>query len=683
MSSTSVGLSRPESTSVVDWSRIDAAYHTARQTLLAARNPSGVFEGRLSSSPLATATAISALALAEQHVDDDQHLEGKTDRGWLTGVMMRNELSELLTQSLGYLAKHQNEDGGWGDTNEGPSNISATMLVEAAFQLTGVPAKYAGLMERAKAYVEKYGGIAGLRERYGRDKTFAVPILTNCALAGLIPWKKVPSLPFELAALPQRWYHKLGLPVVSYAIPALVAIGQARHHHRPTWNPITRWLRNRTKQRTLQVLEELQPESGGFLEATPLTSFVVMSLASIGQADSEVVRMGVEFLLSSIRGDGSWPIDTNLATWNTSQSVSALDWQFDTLGDELCNDGNFYHEAHDAAPSDGELKTLDWLLDCQLQEQHPYTGAAPGGWAWTDLSGGVPDADDTSAALLSLAAFHDSHPEVREQEVKQAAKAGIEWLIDLQNADGGMPTFCRGWGKLPFDRSSTDITAHALRALIRWRPWLERVKQNASPNQQIVSALQSGQSYLLSAQHEDGRWNPLWFGNQLQPDDSNPVYGTAKVLLALEALIEAACGFTAEDVALKSAYVRGINWLTSVQHACGGWGVADVQKKRITRSHPKEDGQAICSVEETALAVEALLPWAEKDANTFRAVQQGVDWLCEAVESGRFMEPATIGFYFAKLWYHEELYPQIFATQALRRARQLVVEATSPSIAAV
>lgn len=675
MSSTTVGLSRASSATTADHSRIDAAYHTARQTLLAARNARGVFEGRLSSSPLATATAISALALAEQHVDDDQHLEGKTDRGWLTGVMMRNELSELLTQSLSYLAKHQNEDGGWGDTSEGPSNISATMLVEAAFQLTGVPAKYAGLMERAKDYVEKHGGIAGLRQRYGRDKTFAVPILTNCALAGLIPWKKVPSLPFELAALPQDWYHKLGLPVVSYAIPALVAIGQARHHHRPTWNPMTRWLRNKAKQKTLQLLEEMQPASGGFLEATPLTSFVVMALASIGQADSEVVRMGVEFLLSSIRGDGSWPIDTNLATWNTSQAVSAIDWQFDTAGD----DGNFYHEAHDVAPSDQELQSLDWLLDCQLKEQHRYTGAAPGGWAWTDLSGGVPDADDTSAALLALAAFHEKHPEVRSAEIEQAVMAGIDWLLDLQNADGGMPTFCRGWGKLPFDRSSTDITAHAVRALMCW---LEKTDSPRKPR--IQAALKSSKDFLLTAQREDGRWNPLWFGNQLQPDEANPVYGTAKVLLALRALIEAARGFTAEDVALKAAYVKGINWLTSVQHACGGWGVADVERKRVTKSHPKEDGQAICSVEETALAVEALLPWVEKDANTARAVQQGVDWLCEAVESGSHTEPATIGFYFAKLWYYEELYPQIFATQALRRARQLVIESTtSPSVATV
>ena len=38
------------------------------------------------------------------------------------------------------------------------------------------------------------------------------------------------------------------------------------------------------------------------------------------------------------------------------------------------------------------------------QQVHPLTGAEPGGWGWTDLSGAVPDADDTAAALLALAA---------------------------------------------------------------------------------------------------------------------------------------------------------------------------------------------------------------------------------------------------------------------------------------
>ena len=124
--------------------------------------------------------------------------------------------------------------------------------------------------------------------------------------------------------MPQHWFRFLRLPVVSYAIPALVAIGQAKFHFDPPWNPLVRWVRRAALEKSLRVLERMQPASGGFLEATPLTSFVVMSLAAIGHADHPVVRRGVEFLVASAREDGSWPIDTNLATWNTTLSINAL-----------------------------------------------------------------------------------------------------------------------------------------------------------------------------------------------------------------------------------------------------------------------------------------------------------------------------------------------------------------------
>ena len=35
-------------------------------------------------------------------------------------------------------------------------------------------------------------------------------------------------MPFELAAFPREWFAAMKLPVVSYALPALIAIGYAR-----------------------------------------------------------------------------------------------------------------------------------------------------------------------------------------------------------------------------------------------------------------------------------------------------------------------------------------------------------------------------------------------------------------------------------------------------------------------
>jgi squalene-hopene/tetraprenyl-beta-curcumene cyclase len=590
--------------SVLDRDRLEAAYQTALAALLAERESEGHWVGELSTSALSTAVAVSALALVQKATP----AHGSFDR--------------LIAGGLDWLAAHQNADGGWGDTVRSLSNISTTMLGRAAFFLTGAAERHPDTLKRAEKWLhERYGKTPAelaeaVRRRYGKDRTFSVPILMTSALAGLVEWKEVPSLPFELACVPQSWYRFVRLPVVSYALPALIAIGQAVYHHRPPWNPAARLARWMARGRSLRVLQQVQPSNGGFLEAAPLTAFVTLGLASIGLAEHPVVEKAVTFLVHSVRPDGSWPIDTNLSTWVTTLAVNAL-------------------------AAAGELQGLDrkealreWLLRQQHEERHPYTGADPGAWAWTPLPGGVPDADDTSGALLALARL--------ETTPLDFLYDGLCWLASLQNRDGGIPTFCHGWGSLPFDRSGTDLTAHTLRALAPWYSEFWLMPRVLWPIHDHLERLYvHGLAYLAQTQRPDGSWLPLWFGNQHAPDDENPTYGTARVLAAYRDL-----GIMTEEPAR-----RGVGWLLAHQNDDGGWGGG--------RGTPS-------SVEETALAVEALVKVADADA----AVARGLSWLVERVEAGGLRQPTPIGFYFAKLWYFEKLYPIIFTVAALGRARR-------------
>ena len=283
-------------------------WEAARTKLLDARTAEGHWEGHLSPSALSTATAACALEIVRRN--------GGADR------------SDLVKRGLAWLVAHQNPDGGFGDTPESPSNISTSVLCWAALGLGDEPAAVA----RVEAWLRKETGdlaapslARAIARQYGEDRTFSVPILTMCALAGRLgegreAWRHIPPLPFELATLPRAWFGWLGLRVVSYALPALIAIGQAIHLHRGSRNPF----RALARKRTLRLLEAIQPSSGGFLEATPLTSFVTMSLAGSGQVANPVTRKGAEFLAASAREDGSWAIDSNLATWVTTLSVQAL-----------------------------------------------------------------------------------------------------------------------------------------------------------------------------------------------------------------------------------------------------------------------------------------------------------------------------------------------------------------------
>ncbi len=562
------------------------------RTRLFSRFGDGSFSGRLSDSALAVALASLALQNAGRKVP------AQLGRAWLS--------------------EHQNGDGGWGDTTDSPSNLATTLLTLCALN-SGPDSQSAA--ERARGWVAaRTGGLApeqiarSVAEFYGTDRTFSAPILSVCAGSGLLggepeAWRWVMPLPFEAARLPHSFYKWLNLPVVSYALPALVAIGLARHRRRPSAFPPLRCLREKSANPCLRALRRMQPSSGGFLEAVPLTAFVALNLMAAGERDCPALAACLDFLEGGQRPAGGWPIDTDLRTWTTSLAVRAL-----------------AQAGGSPEPADWREQARDYLLGVQQRTVHPFTNAAPGGWGWTCLSGSVPDADDTSAALLAIKALGIAD--------KEPARAGLQWLLRLQNSDGGMPTFCRGWSNLPFDRSCPDITAHALAAFSAWKPDLPEYAKRTE------HALRRAVACLGRAQRSDGAWIPLWFGNQAAPRQENPVFGTARV-------VESLTDLPGREVA--RLVQSGVAWLLKAQNSDGGWG----------------GGPGVpSSIEETALALSAVTPHADS-----AACESAAAFLCERTGNGVEFPAASIGLYFSSLWYSEELYPLIFTVHALSRWR--------------
>jgi squalene-hopene/tetraprenyl-beta-curcumene cyclase len=614
----------PDHRTILGTRQLEIARLNAAEKLRAMRSGSH-WTGRLSSSALSTATAITALRMVDAAVH-----------------------AARIGAGAGWLAATQLPDGSWGDTTASRGNLSTTLLCWAALGAIadeavgrdGGAGMIPGAVAKAAAWIEAQAGgrdanriARALAAIYGRDRTFSVPILTLLVLCGRFgdprcrdTWAVVPQLPFELAALPQAWFRLVDMQVVSYALPALIAIGQVRHAVASSRGPAS-WVRSATASATLGRLAAIQPENGGFLEATPLTSFVTMSLAGMGLAGHAVAGRGVQFLCASMRADGSWPIDTNLATWGTTLSVAAL-----SAGGRL------------AEHLDGSEReaTRRWLLDQQWRRVHPYTGAAPGGWAWTDLPGGVPDADDTCGAVTALVSLEAAEKRPLPREIREAGRAGLGWLASLANRDGGIPTFCRGWGRLPFDTSCPDITAHFLRAAAGWSS-LESGPIDRPRSRRLAAA----RRYLEATQAGDGSWVPLWFGSEHHAEQANPTYGTAKVVLA-------------------TLDPRGAEWLVRAMQSDGGVG----------------GGPGLPpSVEETAVTVEALARFAAEtsrakdpgdlNSRAVAAVAAGTRWLVDRTAGGLVFPPAPIGLYFAKLWYSEELYPVVSTVAALERASLL------------
>ena len=573
-------------------------WNDAYGRLMQSRTPEGVWNGKLSSSAISTSVSVFAL----QRIDSRKY-------------------AQYIANGIKWLHSTMKPDGSWGDSVESPSNMTATLLTYVSLHAVGQAP------QQTRAYLDKqFGGhsekvlIEGVLRYYGNDLTFSVPILTMCALAGVISsWDRIPTFPFELATLPQRLFRYLNMPVVSYAIPALIAIGICQmkcgknkkskvesgkgkvESGRKIFNCLIP-LRQLFIPKAMKVLQGMQPVDGGFLEAAPLTAFVSMCLAEAGYREHTVTRMCAKFLTDTVRTDGAWPIDTNLSGWVTSLAAKIF---VGSVADK------------------NELASL--ISSHATTAVHPFTGAMAGGWGWSYLSGSVPDGDDTSAALVALHHLTDGtlSPEVEK---------GLRWLIALQNHDGGMPTFCKGWGKLPFDRSTPDITAHAMLAMGLWLPSLQ-----GNLRKDVGRSYDRMLNWLKGTAQPSG-WTPLWFGDQDATDEKAPVYGTATVVNYL---------MQSNNAEGKALATTQIPFLLKCQNADGGWGGNRNVTSKVTY---------------TSRVLAALAYFPDQYAES---IHRGWQYLYRRYQEGTLYANEPVGLYFSRLWYSEELYNVTFLLHAI------------------
>ena len=550
-----------------------------RELLFSKRGEDLFFESSLSDSAVSTAVACVALEIA----DSTKH-------------------AQRIRDAKSWLLAHQNSDGLYGDSPSSPANLTATFMSYIALWRDEV---HAEKLEKTKNYLLTHFGkftFASVKQyflkAYGKDMTFSVPILAMATAAGFFAdsqtaWQSMPQFPFELAVLPERCFSLLNLPVVSYAIPALVCVGIAQNAH--ARNGIIKRFRASIRQRALRVALRKQPTSGGFLEAAPLTAFCALCLCQAGYAEHPVTQNALDFLTETQRPNGAWPIDHDLRQWVTFLTIPLL---ADTFTDE---EKALYRQK---------------IREQQTTDIHPYTRSAAGGWGWTTRSGSVPDADDTSGAIIALYALGEGPT--------QTVCDGIRWLLKLQNRDGGIPTFCRGWSKLPFDRSCPDISAHVYKAFSLYEKQLPD-----SLRKKIVKAMARILKYLKQVQAADGSFTPLWFGDQLAQDKCAPVYGSAVVL-------EHLCGDTAWPIMQRTK-----NYLLSQQHESGGWGTWDSDHDYVIF---------------TARCVRALKPFGD----TQHAIDRAMAFLQPYIQNPKTLPREPVGLYFAHLWYDEQRYAPIF-----------------------
>lgn len=576
---------------------LDAGLAAAVDGLFALRRADGAWTGRLPSSAVSTGSALIGLHAADP--------AGAAD---------------LICGAARWLCGTQGADGGWGDVPEGPSTLNATAIAVAALRIGAshaaggsaasehaVPsADLSAAVERGLRRLDGWGGPAAVADR---DLCSLKAICEHyLAEAGLFDRARIARMPVEVVLLPRRLRQKL-----SFTVPGLMSWGLMHLRERPG-GPVRRALGRAAAPKALAYLEDLAaydarvPGVPGAVEESALMASIVMwGLARAG-AGAAIVAQYREYLRSTVRPDGSWPIDRDIEFSCTAYVT---------------------HGLLDAGGSDRLAATGEWVRASQRDEPFAPTGCPPGGWGWS-MPSGWPDTDDTSGGVATLAGLG-----ARADD--PSLGPGVAWLRAMQNRNGSWGCFARDAG-VSMDRPCSVMTAHAVIAL------------HAAGLSTVDVPVARAVRWLARAQRPDGAFANVWFRGL--------TCGTARVADALGRL-----GLAGSPTARRAR-----DWLLATPNPDGGWGHGPdggrEEKGGGNGATPAPGG--VSTAEETAWAVLGLVSLGEHASAQARA---GVDWLLRAQRPDGLWPAAVVGYYFLGLTYRCDHIADGFAVQALSRYR--------------
>jgi squalene-hopene/tetraprenyl-beta-curcumene cyclase len=527
-------------TADIDRGAVRAALDRAREVLWRAQRPDGSWESPCDMGVAPTAQVLVALRYVGALSPED------------AGAGAR------------WLRARQEPDGSYrSHPTAAEGDLGTTASAWAALHLCA-PRDSVDAIAAARAYVDARGGTGAVVGAFARGD----PSVVFLALAGLVEASELPCPPMVPALIKpvvsfmERRFHS-GILMVSGAL-TLIA-----HRLRGDWGPAgppPGPIERRFAARTLTLLATFHNRDGSWNANTVQTALMLPALTGAGLHRAHpMVRRTVAWLEAQcVRDDDGLHLDAfGSPVWCTAANVRAL-------------------IAAGESPSDPRIvRALDWLISCQSRIDQPEVDnrnpGAPriGGWAFQPGNETMVDTDDTGTVLTAFgdALASDILDRQTSQRIAASRDLGRDWLLGMQNPDGGWSAFVHG---LPAKRPgplftgpvevSLDDPVGALRTL------LDPPRELGDPSTEDLSgrvldglgriglttaspAVQRAMEFLKAQQFEHGGFWARWTVNYLA--------STACVLQGLARV----------GADLSEPWVRrAVGFLTDHQNADGGWG---------------------------------------------------------------------------------------------------------------
>jgi len=621
-----------------DWAeRLEKAIERGANHLLSLQAEQGYWQGELEADSTLESDYIYYL-----------HVLGKAD-------------PERIAKLANYVRQRQLPDGGWSIYPGGPSELNATCKAYFALKLAG-DSPYAPNLVRAREMAHRLGGL----EHSNSYVRFYL------ALVGAVSWDLVPSIPPELMLIPHwfifniyemsSWTRGIVIPMAvlsslrpDWRLPEQAHVDELfkdperktaaldwsdqllswknvflavdrglKLYEKSPWKPFRQRAIREAKSWVLDHIE--RTEGLAAIYPAMMNSIFALMAFGYGPDDPLTVREIKEFARFEIEDEDTIRMQPCVSpVWDTCIAMVALE------------------EAGLPPDHPALVKAADWMLSKQVvgpgDWQVKNKDAEPGGWAFEFRNDFYPDVDDTAFVLMALQRV--KYPEPARMEA--AMRRGIQWLLSMQNRDGGWGAFDRDNDRkflcnIPFadhnamiDPSTADVTARVVECLGRYG-W---------PSEHPV--IEGALKFLLQDQCKDGSWFGRW--------GVNYIYGTSGVLRALETV----------SLATREFCKRAVDWLRSVQKADGSFG-----ESLLSYDRPSTKGQGTSTASQTAWGLIGLLASAGTEDP---AVAKAVDYLVHRQQAdGSWGEPEFTGTGFPGVFYLKyHLYRNSFPVYALAR----------------
>lgn len=554
-------------------------------------------------------------------------------------------------QIIKRILSKQTQEGTWKlfvDEKEG--NVTATLDASLALFYARALDPGSPQMKKARDFLQSRGGIekAGTLSRMVATMLghgswtdfmrlpvvfFLLPLWSPIHFFDFVGYTRVHLAPIMLLA-DQNFYVRLGaFREIDDWIPygRKLPSNPMQYDHYWTkndwWSYIHMGFPNRKEwhQKAIRIGEQFlkaRVEPDGTLYSYLSSTFLwIFTLMALGKPNDHVLirrAMGGLSNFAFSLPEGIHMQETTSTVWDTSLVIHAL------------QRAGVSH--HHAAVKHG----LSYLLS----RQHDRWGdwhlrnmdAIPGGWGFSDINTIQPDVDDTAACLRALA------PSVWQGYYHDEWKRGMDWLLSMQNDDGGWSAFEKNtnkkWLKLiPFregrsvwgDPSSADLTGRVLEFLGKYAGMTID-----HPN------IRRAWSWLFHHQRPDGSWFGRW--------GISYIYGTWAALTGLSAV-----KVPQDQITIQ----KGVKWLLSIQREDGGWGescASDQKRKYVPLP--------FSTLVQTAWALDALIAVSDQPTP---AIEKGMHCLLRLLQEEGDVRTYPVGaglagqFY---IYYHS--YPYIW-----------------------